>query len=91
MVRVITKEKMIEYFQNRQDRWSCGALQSVQSMEFSRPEYWCAWPFPSPGDLSSPGVEPGSPALQADSLPTELSGKPYILLLAMKLFLICVD
>ena len=33
-------------------------------------------PFPSPGDLSDPGIEPGSPALQADSLPTEPSGKP---------------
>ena len=33
-------------------------------------------PFPSPGDLPNPGVEPRSPALQADSLPTELQGKP---------------
>ena len=44
-------------------------------MEFSRPEYWSGWPFPSPGDLPKPGIEPGSPALQADSLPTELSVK----------------
>ena len=34
-------------------------------------------PFPSPADLSDPGIEPGSPALQVDSLPTELSGKPW--------------
>ena len=34
--------------------------------------------FPSPGDLPDPGIEPGSPALQADSLPTELSGKPAL-------------
>ena len=33
-------------------------------------------PFPSPGDLLNPGIEPGSPALQADSLPTKLQGKP---------------
>ena len=33
-------------------------------MEFSRLEYWCGQPFPSPGDLPNPGVEPGSPALQ---------------------------
>ena len=43
-------------------------------MEFSRPEYWSGEPFPSPGDLPNPGIEPGSPALQADSLPAELSG-----------------
>ena len=34
--------------------------------------------FPSPGDLPDPGIEPGSPALQADSLPTELLGKPSL-------------
>ena len=37
------------------------------SMEFSRPEYWNGQPFPSPGDLTNPGIEPRSPALQADS------------------------
>ena len=41
------------------------------SMGFSRPEYWSGKPFPSPGDLPNPGIEPRSPALQADSLPTE--------------------
>ena len=35
-------------------------------------------PFPSPGDLPNPGIKPGSPAWQVDSLPTELSGKPYV-------------
>ena len=45
-------------------------------MEFSRQEYWSGWPFPSPGDLLDPRIEPGSPALQADSLLTEPSGKP---------------
>ena len=40
-------------------------------MEFSRPEYWSGWPFPSPGDLPNPGIEPRSPALQVDSLPAE--------------------
>ena len=45
---------------------------TIQSMEFSRPEYWSGQPFPSPGDLPDPGIKPGSPALQADSLPTEL-------------------
>ena len=41
-------------------------------MRFSRQEYWSGLPFPSPGDLPNPGIKPGSPALQAGSLPTEL-------------------
>ena len=45
-------------------------------MEFSRPEDWSGEPFPSPGDLPSPGIEPRSPALEADSLPAEPPGKP---------------
>ena len=48
---------------------------TIQSMEFSRPEYWSGEPFLSPGDLPDPGIKPGSPALQMGSLPTELSGK----------------
>ena len=46
--------------------------QAPLSMGFSRQEYWGRLPFASPGDLPSPGAEPGSPALQADSLLTEL-------------------
>ena len=49
------------------------------SMEFSRQEYCSELPFPSPGDLPDLGIEPKSPALQEDSLPTELQGKPNIL------------
>ena len=45
-------------------------------MGFSRQEYWNGLPFPSPGDLPDPGIEPWFPALQADSLPTELQGNP---------------
>ena len=52
------------------------AHQAPPSMEFSRQEYWSGLPFPSPGDLSDPGIKPGSPALQGDSLPSELLGKP---------------
>ena len=48
------------------------AHQVPLSMGFSRQEYWSGLPFPSPGDLSDPGIKPMSPALQADSLPTEL-------------------
>ena len=50
------------------------AHQAPLSMGFSRQEYWSGLPFPSPEDLLNPGVEPGSPALQADSLPFELQG-----------------
>ena len=42
----------------------------------SRQEYWSGLPFPSPGDLPDPGIEPQSPALQVDSLQTEPPGKP---------------
>ena len=45
-------------------------------MGFSRQEYWSGLPFPSPEDLPDPGIEPGSPALQADSLPSEPPGNP---------------
>ena len=45
-------------------------------MGFSRQEYWSGLTFPSPGDLPDPGTEPGSPALQAVSLPFEPPGKP---------------
>ena len=44
-------------------------------MEFFRPEYWSGYPFPSPGDLPNPGIEPRSPTLQADPLPAKPQGK----------------
>ena len=49
---------------------------TIQSMESSTPEYWSEQPFPSPGDLPNPGIKPRSLALQADSSPAELPGKP---------------
>ena len=48
------------------------ARQAPPSMEFSRQEYWSGLPFPSPGDLPNPGIEPRSPALQAEALTSEL-------------------
>ena len=48
------------------------AYQAPPSMGFSRPEYWSGLPFPSPGDLPGPEIEPRSPALQGDALPSEL-------------------
>ena len=50
--------------------------QAPLPVEFSRQEYWIGLPFPSPGDLPNPGIEPQSPALQADSLLSEPPGKP---------------
>ena len=52
------------------------ACQAPLSMGLSRQEYWSGLPFPSPGGLPNPGIEPGSPVLLADSLPTEPPGKP---------------
>ena len=50
--------------------------QAPQSMEFSTQEYWSRLPFPSPGNLPDPGIEPRSPVLQADTLPSEPPEKP---------------
>ena len=52
------------------------ASQASLSIEFPRQEYWSKLPFPSPGDLSDPGIEPASPALAGGFLTTEQSGKP---------------
>ena len=52
--------------------------QAPLSMDFSRQEYWSGLPFPSPGDIPHPGIEPVSPALQADTLPSEPPGSQYI-------------
>ena len=52
------------------------ACQAPPSLGFSRQEYWSGLLFPSPGDLPNPGMNPGSPALQADSLSSEPPGKP---------------
>ena len=55
-------------------RWTV-AYQASPSMGFSKQEYCSGLPFPSPGDLPNPGIEPGSPVLQADALPSESPGK----------------
>ena len=51
------------------------AYQAPPSVGFSSQEHWSGLPFPSPGDLPDPGIEPGSPASQADTLPSEPPGK----------------
>ena len=62
------------------------AYQAPPSMGFSRQKYWSGLPFPSPGDLPNPGIEPGSPALEADALTSEPPGKPIQLLSCVQLF-----
>ena len=54
------------------------AHQAPLPMELFRQEYWSGLPFPSPEDPPDPGIEPGSPALQADALQTEPPGKPSV-------------
>ena len=65
--------------------WTVGR-QAPLSMGFSRQEYWSGLPFPSPGDLPDPGIEHGSPAWQADSLPTELQSTPLVHLLCWSVY-----
>ena len=54
-----------------------GAFQAPPSMGFSRQEYWSGLPFSSPGNLPNPGIQPGSPTLETDFLPSEPLGKPF--------------
>ena len=63
---------------------------TIQSVGFSRPEYWSGWLFRSPGDLPNPGIEPMSSALQADSLPAEPKGKPYGVVQNSNILHLCV-
>ena len=57
---------------------SLSRVRLCDPMGFSMQEYWSGLPFPSPEDLPDPGIKPGSPALQAVSLPSEPPGKPYV-------------
>ena len=54
------------------------AYQAPSSMGFSRQKCWSGLPFPSPGDLPNPGIEPGFPALQTDALPSKPPGKHLV-------------
>ena len=66
--------KLLNRVQLFETSWAV-TYQAPLSMGFSRQKYWSRLPFPSPGDLPNPGVEPGSPALQAQSLLSEPPGK----------------
>ena len=73
------KVKSLSHVQLFATPWT-DPTQAPPSMEFPRQKYWSGLPFPSPGDLPDPGIEPMSPALQADTLPSEPSGKPNTLI-----------
>ena len=68
------KVKSLSHVQLFVTPWTV-AYQAPPSMQFSKQEYWSGLPFPSPGDLPNPGIEPESPTLQADVLPSEPPGK----------------
>ena len=69
-IRVICSVQSLSLVQLFATPWT------IQSMEFSRPEYWKGQPFSSPGDLPNLGIKPSFPILKADSLPAEPQGKP---------------
>ena len=71
----LSEEKLLSRVRLFATPWTV-AYQVPPSIRFSRQECWSGLPFPSPGDLPDPGIEPGSPALQADALPSEPPGKP---------------
>ena len=66
----VSEVKLLSCVQLFATPWTV-AYQAPLSMGFSRQECWSGLPFPSPGDLPDPGIEPGSPALRADALPSE--------------------
>ena len=75
IIQVKWKVKSLSRVQLFVTPWTV-TYQAPPSMGFSRQEYCSGLPFPSPGDIPNPGIAPGSPALHADSLPSEPPGKP---------------
>ena len=76
-VSVLMLFKSLSHVQLFATLWTV-ACHAPLPMGFSRQESWSGLPFPSPGDLSNPGIKPGSSALQADSLLSEPPGKPKV-------------
>ena len=70
---VKVKVKSLSHVRLFATQWTV-AYQAPLSMRFSRQEYWSGVPFPSPGDLPNPGIEPGFPVFQANVLPSEPPG-----------------
>ena len=77
LLRGKVKVKSLSCVQLFATPWTA-AYKAPPSMGFSRQEYWSGVSFPSPGDLPNPGIEPQSPALEADALTSEPPGKPYL-------------
>ena len=69
------KVRSLSYIRLFATPWTV-AHQPLPSMEFSRREYWSGLAFPSPGDHPDPGIEPWSPTLQVEALPSEPPGNP---------------
>ena len=69
------KVKSLNHVQLFVTPWTV-AHQAPPSMEFCRQDYWSGLPFPSPGDLPDPMIEPGCPTLRADALPSKPPGNP---------------
>ena len=82
--------KLLSHVQLFGTPWTI-AHQAPPSMGFSRQEYWSGLPFPSPGDLPDPGIEPKSPTLQADTLTSAPPGKPLLSLKSGQLYFQCPD
>ena len=80
------KVKLLSHVRLFATPWTV-AYQVFPSMGFSRQEYWSGLPFPSPGDLPDSGIEPGSPALEADALTSEPPGKPIMPYQIIKIYL----
>ena len=79
--RLVLQQSSVSHSVVSNSLWPHGlyvAHQPPLSMEFSRQGSWSGLPFPSPEDLPDPGIKPRSPALQADSLPSEPPGKPVL-------------
>ena len=79
-LRILTNTcDFLSFWSNHSNRWKWKWTWLSRVPLFATPwsiESMSGWPFPSPGNLSNPGIKPGSPALQADSLPSEPQGKP---------------
>ena len=75
--------KLLSHVQLFATPWTV-AYQAPSSMRFSRQEYWSGLPFPSPGDLPDPGIQPGSPPLEADALTSEPPGLIFLFIHILK-------
>ena len=88
LVRGINEMLFVSRIQLFATPWAV-VYQAPPSMGFSRQEYWSGLSFPSPGDLPNPGIEPRSPAVQAEALPSEPPGKSDIRYSSLFYFLHC--